>query len=206
MLETTEEISNDEGSSMIDANKLAELRKAAGAATRGKWEKHDGEEDQGGWNIVVGGESVISSSEWGGVWNEADADFIANAQPATVLELLDHIDALTKERDGLTALVEAAEQVRDEARCEMKETKRRLDGADFELKERDKTLARVRDECDQLDEANEGMEQELAVVRKERDQARAEVAALKIANESLKEYIARGVVAEMDKAGIWRAQ
>ena len=93
---------------MIDIN---ELRQSAQAATPGPWMI-----DYVGVGFeVAAGESVIAQSQQvqGDMRHKArkaNAAFIAAANPATVLELLDNLKEAEKERDELRAKIEAMER------------------------------------------------------------------------------------------------
>lgn len=78
-----------------------DLRRLAGSATAGPWSIDRAGTNVAPFNVVSPhGEAELGTySVARGIWWEANAAFIAAANPQTVLALLDEIDALRKERD-----------------------------------------------------------------------------------------------------------
>ena len=116
---------------MIDIN---ELRRLAQAATPGPWINHGRQPNVAGLpHSAVAAKTLLArvySEAYGDVEQEtANASFIAAANPATISELLDRLEAAEKsdaeslamyrkardERDALRAKIEAAEKERDNA-------------------------------------------------------------------------------------------
>lgn len=75
----------------MDGKSLADLRRLAEAATPGPWEQSEG----GMYVDVVDDDSQVAE-----VIRRADAAFIAAANPAAVLALLDEIERLRAGQDG----------------------------------------------------------------------------------------------------------
>ena len=97
---------------MIDIN---ELRRLAQAATSGEWYVERGNHIYGR-NEVTDGEEVwhpviaCTDDDEVNVNFEANAAFIAAANPATISELLDRLEAAEKGRDALQAKIERMEK------------------------------------------------------------------------------------------------
>ncbi|MCO2149825.1 ead/Ea22-like family protein [Pseudomonas aeruginosa] len=93
----------------------AELRRLAKAATPGPWtlyvpEDYQGPEELPGYGVECAeGRAIV----WGALEPETgcqfdrDAEFIAAANPKTVLALLDEIDGLKAEKDALRGALQA---------------------------------------------------------------------------------------------------
>ncbi|HHN2098504.1 TPA: ead/Ea22-like family protein [Pseudomonas aeruginosa] len=93
----------------------AELRRLAEAATPGPWtlyvpEDYQGPEELPGYGVECAeGRAIV----WGALEPETgcqfdrDAEFIAAANPKTVLALLDEIDGLKAEKDALRGALQA---------------------------------------------------------------------------------------------------
>ena len=98
---------------MID---IKVLRRLAQAATPGPWKMlpvGDGRQKF----TVVNSEflSILTVTDEGGatfgtVYDDADARFIAAANPAAISELLDRLEVMEKERDELRTKIEAMEK------------------------------------------------------------------------------------------------
>jgi hypothetical protein len=97
---------------MTDIN---ELRRLAQAATPGPWINHGRQPNVAGLpHSAVAAKTLLArvySEAYGDVEQEtANASFIAAANPATISELLDRLEAAEKERDALRAKIEAMER------------------------------------------------------------------------------------------------
>jgi hypothetical protein len=91
---------------------LAELEQLAGKATPGPWQHVPGDDDpDSSWSMqfpivtsdireVIGTEGFYSEKDI----DEANAAFVASANPATILALLQHVRELTKDRERLDNL------------------------------------------------------------------------------------------------------
>ncbi len=77
----------------------AELRRLAKAATPGEWRTGDGDDSLP--DCVLSGEFVVCEHAGG------DVDYIAAANPKTVLALLDEIDRLKAENEALRGALQA---------------------------------------------------------------------------------------------------
>lgn len=75
----------------------AELRRLAEAATPGEWRTGDGDDSLP--DCVLSGEFVVCEHAGG------DVDYIAAANPKTVLALLDEIDRLKAENEALRKII-----------------------------------------------------------------------------------------------------
>lgn len=82
----------------MSTNKQA-LREAAEIATPGPWYVHDKPCEDGNYGIDTSDKEFLAEAVvwWGfarqSIWREEDAKFIAAANPATVLALLDELEA-----------------------------------------------------------------------------------------------------------------
>ena len=97
----------------LTPEKLAELRRLAEAATPGPWEAFGAVDGRRGerWLGVTTDMRAIESARAGDVFaaqncTRQDALFIAAANPAAVLALLDHLAHMTEARDNARAEVE----------------------------------------------------------------------------------------------------
>lgn len=86
---------------MTALNKQA-LREAAEKATPGPWYVHDKPCEDGNYGIDTSDKEFLAEAVvwWGfarqSIWREEDAKFIAAANPATMLALLDELEAAGK--------------------------------------------------------------------------------------------------------------
>ncbi|MEV1855509.1 ead/Ea22-like family protein [Pseudomonas aeruginosa] len=79
----------------------AELRRLSEVATPGEWRTGDGDDSLP--DCVLSGEFVVCEHAGG------DVDYIAAANPKTVLALLDEIDRLKAENEALRGALQAVE-------------------------------------------------------------------------------------------------
>ncbi|EMK2611570.1 ead/Ea22-like family protein [Citrobacter freundii] len=147
-------------------NKHAELRQLAEKATQGEWwsdvvetdgEYGEGEDRASGYHsyaVYVGSESLLDMTnstaacihtEWDHdylmAWDEIakrNAEFIAAANPATVLALLDENLQLQRDKDSLEA---AAIAMRDD----MREAREKLEAAEKRIDELSASHSKLRD-------------------------------------------------------------
>ena len=103
---------------MIDQQQLADLRAKAEAATKGPWvvEHHDG-----WWTVSGAKRSEVfddgsANGEYAPACKQNNRDFIAAANPATVLALLDEIERLRERNTKLERVRDAAEPCVDALR------------------------------------------------------------------------------------------
>lgn len=147
---------------MIDIEKL---RKLAQAATPGPWINHGRQPNVTGLpHSAVAAKTLLArvySEAYGDVKQEtANASFIAAANPAAIVELLDRLEAAEKERDVL----------RDRLALESQENGALRESVDRACEERDELHAEVKswkglaqqfsDEADALRTKIEAMEQQ----------------------------------------------
>ena len=111
---------------MTKKNHRKELRRLAKAATPGPWEWDDDDERPGLRHGISFGGLLLRCGTWYGP-DEKDASYIAAANPAAVLGLLDRLAHMTEARDNARAEVErltglwesVREQVANGALCPM---------------------------------------------------------------------------------------
>lgn len=87
-------------------DRLAELKKAAEAATQDEWKSVDPAPDEAPNFTIVAAHaecgSICDFYNYTDVQDRANRDFVVAASPATVLELLDYIDQLHADVERLT--------------------------------------------------------------------------------------------------------
>ena len=90
----------------INEELLAELEQLAGKATPGPWEWEDREVDEEGYGYIPECSYLVGAICLAGHHEgyEDDCDFIAAANPATILALLQHVRELSKDRERLDAI------------------------------------------------------------------------------------------------------
>ena len=95
---------------MIDPQQLADLRAKAEAATKGPWvvEHHDG-----WWTVSGAKRSEVfddgsANGEYAPACKQNNRDFIAAANPATVIAMIDEIERLRERNAKLERVREAA--------------------------------------------------------------------------------------------------
>jgi hypothetical protein len=161
-----------------------ELKKAAEAATPGPWEcsdKHDGRF----WHIHSGNQAIGSTHAAGkqsGYANlfEANAKFIAAANPAAVLALIAENDRLKREEKNDKIAYKAAIERQEELRIERDQLKDEVAIGDRIITERDRLLAAI-PECgphgqcvphaiewvERMKDENEALRKALTTIREE---------------------------------------
>lgn len=96
---------------------LKKLRDLAAKATQGRWEIKISAAGQ--YRIWLYAKSIIRLCQFNTQINRHnDAAYIAAADPATVTELIDTIDALTRERDKLAIEAKAGRSLAEFIVCE----------------------------------------------------------------------------------------
>lgn len=78
----------------LNKQALRELTEAANIASFGKWEAYKPHKGARGYEVKVGGKAIAQHCL------KVDAAFIAAANPATVLALLDELESETSYREG----------------------------------------------------------------------------------------------------------
>ncbi|HBL9065104.1 ead/Ea22-like family protein [Enterobacter hormaechei] len=92
------------------------LREAAEKATPGPWYVHDKPCEDGNYGIDTSDKEFLAEAVvwWGfarqSIWREEDAKHIAAANPATVLALLDELEAAEKRIAEMQALARGVKQ------------------------------------------------------------------------------------------------
>ncbi|MGO3911706.1 ead/Ea22-like family protein [Huaxiibacter chinensis] len=95
--------------SNIDKRALREAANAASAASWGNWESYKPHKGARGYEVKVGVKAVAQHCL------KVDSEFIAAANPATVLALLDELEAAEKRIAELEAKLETADKLQDSA-------------------------------------------------------------------------------------------
>lgn len=95
--------------SNIDKRALREAANAANAASWGDWEPYKPHKGARGYEVKVGVKAVAQHCL------KVDSVFIAAANPATVLALLDELEAAEKRIAELEAKLETADKLQDSA-------------------------------------------------------------------------------------------
>ncbi|SAF75290.1 Uncharacterised protein [Enterobacter asburiae] len=95
--------------SNIDKRALREAANAANAASWGNWESYKPHKGARGYEVKVGVKAVAQHCL------KVDSVFIAAANPATVLELLDELEAAEKRIAELEAKLDSADKLQDSA-------------------------------------------------------------------------------------------
>ncbi|MEP8944710.1 ead/Ea22-like family protein [Enterobacter ludwigii] len=93
--------------SNIDKRALREAANAASAASWGNWESYKPHKGARGYEVKVGVKAVAQHCL------KVDSEFIAAANPATVLALLDELEAKDKRIAELEAKLETADKLQD---------------------------------------------------------------------------------------------
>ncbi|MDV0895308.1 ead/Ea22-like family protein [Enterobacter kobei] len=95
--------------SNIDKRALREAANAANAASWGNWEPYKPHKGARGYEVKVGVKAVAQHCL------KVDSVFIAAANPATVLALLDELEAAEKRIAELEAKLDSADKLQDSA-------------------------------------------------------------------------------------------
>ncbi|HDX4720891.1 TPA: ead/Ea22-like family protein [Enterobacter asburiae] len=95
--------------SNIDKRALREAANAANAASWGNWESYKPHKGARGYEVKVGVKAVAQHCL------KVDSVFIAAANPATVLALLDELEAAEKRIAELEAKLDSADKLQDSA-------------------------------------------------------------------------------------------
>ncbi|MBA7989439.1 ead/Ea22-like family protein [Enterobacter asburiae] len=95
--------------SNIDKRALREAANAANAASWGNWESYKPHKGARGYEVKVGVKAVAQHCL------KVDSVFIAAANPATVLGLLDELEAAEKRIAELEAKLDSADKLQDSA-------------------------------------------------------------------------------------------
>ncbi|HCM9572717.1 TPA: ead/Ea22-like family protein [Enterobacter kobei] len=95
--------------SNIDKRALREAANAANAASWGNWEPYKPHKGARGYEVKVGVKAIAQHCL------KVDSAFIAAASPATVLALLDELEAKEKRIAELEAKLDSADKLQDSA-------------------------------------------------------------------------------------------
>lgn len=113
-------------------NKQA-LREVAEKATPGPWYVHDKPCEDGNYGIDTSDKEFLAEAVvwWGfarqSIWREEDAKFIAAANPATVLALLDENIQLQRGKDAMEAVALALRDDMRDAREQLEEAEKQVE-------------------------------------------------------------------------------
>ncbi|NKD19379.1 ead/Ea22-like family protein [Enterobacter asburiae] len=110
--------------SNIDKRALREAANAANAASWGNWEPYKPHKGARGYEVKVGVKAVAEHCL------KVDSVFIAAANPATVLALLDELDKWQQESSAWQAVTEKQLALAEDAEKRIAELEAKLDSAD----------------------------------------------------------------------------